>query len=300
MHFSHKYDESTESGNRTGNRALTRLCPKDEGLKMNITKIRSEVPKPLQSYSVLFLYRMNRLRSSRSSSICLLIAFLLLCSTAVAARKRKAAVDAEAEDDDDIPDVPFLVETIGKEIYAAVNCRKYKFYIYMTVGKLPDEKSTIILINMVCNLLYALSILLGFLFLPRGYMLVGTAVTLFVGPALILILLGTVALMLVAFAIYPVISVFSMWVLFFLTSHLAQVLGRRLGLDHDGDGDVDMLDVLSYAASTKWGQWIGLPKLHKMLNESSMDPFQEINRRLDEIQDSTQALGNGRRSTKMD
>jgi hypothetical protein len=160
----------------------------------------------------------------------------------------------------------------------------------MTVGKLPNEEATIVFLNMVCNLLYGISILAGFRFLPRGGMLIGTLVTLFVGPALVLILLGAAVLMLAAFAVYPVTSVFSIWVSFFLTSQLAQVMGRRLGLDHDGDGDVDMLDLLHYAASTKWGKILGLSKLHKMLHESTMNPFQEIHRRLDEIQHSTRSL----------
>jgi hypothetical protein len=51
-----------------------------------------------------------------------------------------------------------------------------------------------------------------------------------------------------------------------------------------------MLDLLHYAASTKWGSRLGLPQLYRMLHESTMDPFKEIHRRLDEIQNSTRSL----------
>lgn len=165
-----------------------------------------------------------------------------------------------------------------------------KFYIYMTVGTFPNKENTIVFLNLVCNLLYGISILAGFIYLPRGKILIGTLATLFVGPALVLILLGSVGLILAAFAVYPVTSVSSMWLFFFLKSQMAQVLGRKLGLDHDSDGDCDSLDLLHCVASTKWGSLLGLPKLHKILHESMMDPFQEIYRRLDEIQHGIKSL----------
>jgi hypothetical protein len=168
----------------------------------------------------------------------------------------------------------------------------------MTIGTLPSETNTIVFLNIVCNQLYSLCILAGFLFLPRGYMLVGTLATLFVGPALVLLLLGSVGLILLAFAIYPISSVLTMWTVFFLTSRLAQVLGRYLGLDQDKDGDCDLLDLLHYAAATKLGIRLGLPQLYRMLHESTMDPFKEIHRRLDEIQNSTRSLDNSLNSAK--
>jgi tetrahydromethanopterin S-methyltransferase subunit G len=133
-------------------------------------------------------------------------------------------------------------------------------------------------------------------------MLVCTLLTLFVGPALVFVILGSAILVLAAFAVYPIISVMVIWLGFFFTSQLAQAIGRKLGLDKDKDGDVDFLDVLHYAAySTQWGKSIGLPKLYKMLNDSTMDPFREIHRRLDEIQHNMDSVDTkGSSSTRKD
>ena len=71
----------------------------------------------------------------------------------------------------------------------------------------------------------------------------------------------------------------------------AQYLGKKLGLDVDKDGDVDFLDLLQYLSQTKWGGAMGLTHLVKLLNESSLDPFLQINHRLDRIEMSTRSLG---------
>lgn len=224
----------------------------------------------------------------------MLIILLLLCAFSVTEAKKankklppEINADNQSNYENDIPGVPFLVETLGKELHTMVNRPKYRFYARMTVGKIPDQQTFVIALNMICNLLYCTSILFGFLFLPRGYMLIGTLATLLVGPALILILLGTVGLLAVAFCLYPMASVMSLWLIFFLTSQIFQVLGQKLGLDADEDGDVDFLDLLYCAAQTKWGNYIGLPKLHSTLNQASMDPLQEIKKRLDEIHNNT-------------
>lgn len=189
------------------------------------------------------------------------------------------------------PHVPYLVDLIGRRMYAYIAGKpKYRFALYMLVGPIPDEESAVALLGYACNFLYCLSILLGFLFLPRGPMLAFAMLTCLVGPAAVLVLLGAAAAAMAAFAVYPLASVLTMWTFFFATSTVAQVLGRRLGLDSDGDGDVDLLDILHYAASTTWGRKVGLPRLHKILNESAGGPFHDIRRRLDEIRDSTSEI----------
>lgn len=226
--------------------------------------------------------------------VCLAVCFLFACLPLTDAFRRQKLnhthnnitfADAEEED---MPRVHYLLEMIGKEIYASVNKKKYKFYIYMTVGTLPSEKSTILFISTICNTLYCLSILMGFLFFKRGPMLTFTILTLWIGPALVLILLGTVGIALAAFALYPLASVFVMTLWFFLTSQLAQTLGKKYGLDSDDDGDVDMLDLLHFLANTEIGSTLGLGKLHAVLNQCTGDPFQEIHRRLDRIHRSTE------------
>jgi len=203
---------------------------------------------------------------------------------------RQKSLQPELQETDPITGVPFLVEMLGKELYSYLDRPKYRLYLRMTVGKLPNEETFVVTLNMICNLLYGVAILVGFLLLPRGFMLLGTLATIFVGPALVLILLGSTALVAVAFALYPVTSVLTLWLFFFSTSQAFQVIGRQLGLDRDGDGDVDLLDVLHCASQTTWGRALGLPKLHETLNQATMDPFQEIKQRLDAIQNSTRAL----------
>lgn len=220
----------------------------------------------------------------------LFFALLLLCCGSfvyVDARRRQQKNEPEAAakvaDEDDIPNVHHLFEMIGKEMYSFVDCPKYRFYIKLMGYSLPDERSFIIFVSTICNVLYGCSILLGFLFFPRGPMLIWTLCTLYIGPAFILLLFGAHVLLMAAFAMYPIASVMVIWLWFFLTSQIAQVIGKNLGLDQDKDGDVDMLDLLHYLAQTKAGTYIGLEKLHARLNRISMDPFQAIHRRLDQI-----------------
>ena len=196
-------------------------------------------------------------------------------------------VDDDDDDDDDsnveVPQVHWLVERIGKEIFKVVKRPKYKFYIFMTIGTLPEEHSTIALLSTVCNILYGTLVWLGFMWLPRTWMLVVTLLTLTIGPALVLLFLGTFGMVFVAFALYPIASVTTLWLFYFSTSHFAQAIGRTMGLDRDGNGDVDSLDLLHFLAQSKWGQTLGLHKLYAVLHDASRNHFREIHLRLDQI-----------------
>jgi len=233
------------------------------------------------------------------------LAFTLATFPAVDAFRRQksnhTSVSATFTDvtlnDSDIPHVHYLVEMIGKEFYAAVNQPKYKFFIYMTVGSLPSEKTTIVLVSTICNVLYGISILIGFLFFRRGPMLVFSIATLWIGPALVLIILGSLGLMVAAFALYPMASVSVMILFFFMKSQVAQTLGKRFGLDSDQDGDVDWLDLMYVLANTELGESIGLLELHDFLHQCKLDPFKEIHLRLDRIHENTE-MGNSTRDSQ--
>jgi hypothetical protein len=161
----------------------------------------------------------------------------------------------------------------------------------MLYGSIPSEEAVIVLLNTICNLLYCSTVLACLVLLPRGYVLLATTlVTILVGPALALGVLAVLGLVIVAFALYPLTSVMTMWSIFFLTSHCAQVLGKSLGLDVDQDGDVDLLDLLHYLSAQPLGRAVGLHRLYKILKESSLNPFDQINRRLDDLQQSTRSL----------
>jgi len=189
-----------------------------------------------------------------------------------------------------MPRVHFLVEYIGQEIYNVVKAPKYKFYIYMTIGTLPNERNTIVALSTICNLVYAGGVLIGFLTCPRGPMLFATLATLWMGPALVLVLLGLMVAVLAAFALYPILSVACMCLWFFATSKMAQTLGKRYGLDRDGDGDVDWLDLLHLMADTDIGTAMGLMRLHNFLNAANQDPFQELHSRLNDIDKNTKEI----------
>jgi hypothetical protein len=129
---------------------------------------------------------------------------LLISSGLIMPRRNRQPPQLQLEEDvlDEVPEIHPLVEWIGKEMYSVLNKRKYRVYIYMTMGKLPNEQSTIALLSTLCNVLYSASIWFGLLLLPMDYMLILTLLTFYVGPAMILLLLGALALTLVAFAVY--------------------------------------------------------------------------------------------------
>jgi hypothetical protein len=162
-----------------------------------------------------------------------------------------------------------LVNQLGSMIFEAINTPKYRLYVYLLTGFQLEKQATITILSTICNLLYCVAILLAFLgvgHVSRTTVLVCTLLTIYIGPAIVLI--GFAALMgvLAAFALYPICSVLSIWVWFFLTSQAAQIIGHRLGLDMDKDGDVDSFDVLAWASKQWWGKYFWLEHVHGVLN----------------------------------
>lgn len=66
----------------------------------------------------------------------------------------------------------------------------------------------------------------------------------YIGPAIVVVIIGLLGASVAAFAVYPVQSVLFLWTWFSLTSQVAQALGKYLGIETDKDGDVHMLDFL--------------------------------------------------------
>lgn len=218
-------------------------------------------------------------------------ALLLLLATSAHCWKKKATHEdaAPAITEEDMPSG--LVGTLGELVFEGLNSPKYRFYIYMVMGAKLERQQTIAFISTLCNLLYGVCILLGFLGIggiSRSSMLIFSMLTVLIGPAIILILLAGTVAVLAAFAFYPTVSVSVVWLCAFSTSRAGQMLGRRLGLDKDKDGDVDMLDVLAWAAERSWGKALRLDRIHAFLNPLAVDlpgQVRKIMAKLDQIDD---------------
>jgi hypothetical protein len=147
-----------------------------------------------------------------------------------------------------------------------------------------DEETIVLYVSWICNVLYGLLIVLGFWILPRERMLFITIATAYVGPALILIGIGGIFYCITCLALYPLTSISVIWIWFFLTSRLAQLIGLYYGLDSDNDGDVDLFDLLHYLATrTRIGQQLRLHKLHTYFNNRPKNPFDELHDKIDSL-----------------
>jgi hypothetical protein len=190
-----------------------------------------------------------------------------------------------------------LVEIIGQMVYEKFDAPKYRVVLYLTTGLQLDKQATVALVSTLCNVLYCLLILGGFLgcgplgVLGRQRMLAFTVLSLYVGPALVLIFLAAGGGVLALFALFPMSSVVAITICFFLTSTVANRVGVALGLDQDKDGDVDFADVVKWAALRPWGRALRLDLLHAVLNhvlnersamEQALAKLERIDRKLDE------------------
>ena len=120
--------------------------------------------------------------------------------------------------------------------------------------------------------------------LPRSAMLVITAITFPIGPALVFLVLGSIVFACAAAAAFPRTSVFCLWLFFFLKTSLFQAVALRLQLDVDHDGDVDAFDILHGIASTRIGTLLRLHQLPAFLNDLSTDDSDRILAKVNEIQ----------------
>lgn len=218
-----------------------------------------------------------------------LLATLVLCATASVEAGpwsgHKQAPDGAAETPA-TPEVGGLIGIVSHAMYNSINTPKYKLYLYMSMGFVPKESDFVFFVSTMCNLLYVLTLLAGFTILPRGNMLVITALTFAIGPALILVMLGAAAAFIALSMFYPMAVAIALWLAFFVSTSLFQSIAIHLGLDHDGDGDVDWLDLLKWAASKPLGEWLKLDSLHRVMNQRNQATLENILHRIDKLEEN--------------
>eukprot|EP00291_Cryptomonas_curvata_P027303 CAMPEP_0172162414 /NCGR_PEP_ID=MMETSP1050-20130122/6657_1 /TAXON_ID=233186 /ORGANISM="Cryptomonas curvata, Strain CCAP979/52" /LENGTH=246 /DNA_ID=CAMNT_0012832399 /DNA_START=111 /DNA_END=847 /DNA_ORIENTATION=+ len=156
-----------------------------------------------------------------------------------------------------------LVGEAGHYLWTYLSSRW--LYIWVTTGYSFDEKLTIYCVSILCNVLYCLTMLIGFIFLPRDLMLLIGLFTATIGPSLVLFILGTIAISILFMAFYPMYTVAIIWSFNFIRSHFMQKLALTLELDVDGDGTVNWSDAIAWAGKTKWGSRLGMNFLHDQL-----------------------------------
>ena len=182
-----------------------------------------------------FLVRVEAYEPLHRHSSRVTIGHVHRCLTVDAKRKLQTKEESATSMMEQAPS-GFLVDQLGSMIFEAINTPKYRLYVYILTGFQLEKQATITILSTICNLLYCVAILLAFLgvgHVSRTTVLVCTLLTIYIGPAIVLIGFAVLLGVLAAFALYPISSVLSIWLWFFLTSQAAQIIGHRLGLDMD-------------------------------------------------------------------
>jgi hypothetical protein len=117
-----------------------------------------------------------------------------------------------------------------------------------TTGKQISEYTLILLLRISCNTLYLVTIIAGFMVLPKNVMIFIGIMTSVIGPLIALVIIGvffgTVALFIYA----PVTCMNAICLSVWLGGPMGQRILKSMGLDKDKDGDVDMIDILRIMA----------------------------------------------------
>ena len=124
-----------------------------------------------------------------------------------------------------------------------------------------------LLLQPLSNLAYVILMLIGFAYLPANFMLVLGIISVFFGPTLLVYSFKLLGSIISTAAYAPLVIILGAWLLLFLRSAIFQRVALALSLDVDGDGRVDMLDVLAYLATSPAGALLRLPELHAELRK---------------------------------
>ena len=117
----------------------------------------------------------------------------------------------------------------------------------------------------VTNLAYVAVMLYGFAKLPANFMLVVGLLTVTFGPFVLGWVFALLGQVVAAAAYAPFIIIVCAWVVVFLKSALFQRLALTVGLDYDGSGQVDGMDLLHAASQTKVGTFLRLREVYETL-----------------------------------
>lgn len=232
---------------------------------------------------------------------CAQLLLLLLATVQVGAWPRRQQKNSPAEDsaivEQAAPEATGLIGLLATALFEFLDRPKYRFYLWATFGVSLDERSTVAGVTLLCNFLYVVIVLSLVLVVPRAHWLVGTAATFFVGPAVVLAILGCIVGSLVVFALYPMTSVAAVWLACFLQSRLFQQIGLRLELDVDHDGDVDSMDIVKALAKTRLGRRLKLDAIHQFLNtvqaKTTQARLETIESKIDDIKHHVASTAGG-------
>jgi hypothetical protein len=123
------------------------------------------------------------------------------------------------------------------------------------------------LVKPLANLVYVFVMLVGFSKLPANFMLVVGGVTILFGPVCVIYFFRIVGFLISTAAYAPFVIVLGAWSVLFLSSAVFQRMAHAMGLDLDGDGTVDSLDMLWWCANTRVGRICRLHELHVELKK---------------------------------
>jgi len=133
------------------------------------------------------------------------------------------------------------VVCLGRVLYPKLN--GINTVLRFTTGKPISEFAWVNMFRIICHLTYMSMVMWGFRVLPRSFMIVVGVTTSFIGPVMAFFLIAIWLAPVWFFLTMPVTSMNVMCFAYFLSESMGQRLLQSLGLDQDGDNDVDMIDI---------------------------------------------------------